>query len=56
METRLHIDRFEAMIRLAKDAGAVVAQEMKAAVKTLTEDLVKSMGGSTEGVKLMEED
>ncbi|KZS92362.1 ribosomal protein S5 domain 2-like protein [Sistotremastrum niveocremeum HHB9708] len=56
METRLHIDRFEAMMRLAKDAGAVVAQEMKVAVKTRTEDLVKSMGGATEGAKLTEEE
>lgn len=45
METRLHVDRFEEIFRLACDAGKVLHQEMRAAVKERTTDLVRAMEG-----------
>ncbi|RDB31045.1 Exosome complex component ski6 [Hypsizygus marmoreus] len=44
METRLHVDRFEKIFRLAGDAGKVIHGEMKSAVKTRTSALVTAMG------------
>ncbi|KAF6744051.1 exosome component 4 [Ephemerocybe angulata] len=32
METRLHVDRFEEILNLARDAGAILHQEMKEAI------------------------
>jgi exosome complex component RRP41 len=43
METRLHVDRFEEIFRLAGDAGKVLHGEMKAAVKSRTNALVTAM-------------
>lgn len=43
METRLHVDRFEEIFKLAGDAGKVVHSEMKAAVKSQTSMLVAAM-------------
>jgi exosome complex component RRP41 len=45
METRLHVDRFEELLNLAKDAGSVIEKEMKLHVRARTEDLVNKMGG-----------
>ncbi|KAG6877513.1 hypothetical protein C0993_006463 [Termitomyces sp. T159_Od127] len=44
METRLHVDRFEEIFRLAADAGKVIHGEMKSAVKSRTHTLVTAMG------------
>lgn len=43
METRLHVDRFEEIFRLAGEAGTVIHREMRRAVKDRTEQLVASM-------------
>jgi len=43
METRLHVDRFEEIFRLAGEAGKVIHEEMKKAVKDRTEQLVDAM-------------
>lgn len=43
METRLHVDRFGEMFRLACDAGKVIHAEMKKAVKARTQRLVNAM-------------
>jgi|SRR5882762_7227081 exosome complex component RRP41 len=44
METRLHVDRFEEIFRLAIDAGKVIHKEMKDAVRNRTDALVSAMG------------
>lgn len=44
METRLHIDRFEEIFRLAAEAGQVIHKEMKSAVRARTHALVSAMG------------
>lgn len=44
LETRLHVDRFEEVFRLAGDAGKVLHSEMKGAVQSRTSALVTSMG------------
>ncbi|KIJ66774.1 hypothetical protein HYDPIDRAFT_128111 [Hydnomerulius pinastri MD-312] len=44
METRLHVDRFEEIFRLAVDAGKVLHQEMKTALQKRTRSLVTSLG------------
>ncbi|KAJ8072600.1 Exosome non-catalytic core component [Marasmius tenuissimus] len=43
METRLHVDRFEEIFRLAGEAGTVIHSEMKRAVKEKTAKLVDAM-------------
>lgn len=47
METRLHVDRFEEIIRLACDAGNVIHREMKGAVCLRTGALIAAMGSGT---------
>lgn len=44
METRLHVDRFEEIFRLAGDAGKVIHEEMKGAILSRTSALVTAMG------------
>lgn len=44
METRLHVDRFEEIFRLAADAGKVIHGEMKSAVQSRTNALITAMG------------
>lgn len=44
METRLHVDRFEEIFRLAGEAGKVLHREMKGAVMGRTSTLVNAMG------------
>jgi len=51
METRLHVDRFEEIIRLAVDAGKVIHREMKSAVKNRTDTLVIAMGSGSRPVR-----
>ena len=43
METRLHVDRFGEMFKLACDAAKVIHGEMKKAVKARTQRLVDAM-------------
>jgi exosome complex component RRP41 len=43
METRLSIDRFEGMLRLAVEAAAVVAAEMDAVVREWAERTARTM-------------
>jgi exosome complex component RRP41 len=44
METRLHVDRFEEILRLAGEAGPVIHKEMRAVVRQRTKDLLDGMG------------
>ncbi|KAH7102766.1 ribosomal protein S5 domain 2-type protein [Auriculariales sp. MPI-PUGE-AT-0066] len=46
MDTRLHVERFEEIFRLAGDAAKFVHEEMRAAVRNTTRSLVKAMGGA----------
>lgn len=50
METRLHVDRFEEIFRLAGEAGKVLHREMKSAVMGRTSGLVDAMGSQGTGV------
>lgn len=43
METRLHVDRFEELFRLAVEAGGAIHEEMKTAILERSDRLVKSM-------------
>ncbi|EJD48999.1 exosome component 4, partial [Auricularia subglabra TFB-10046 SS5] len=45
MDTRLHVERFEEIFRLAVEAAAVLHEEMRSAVRETTSGLVKAMGG-----------
>lgn len=47
METRLHVDRFEEIFRLAIDAGKVIHKEMKSAVRHRTDALVTAMSSGS---------
>jgi len=44
METRLHVERFEEIFRLAVDAGKILHVEMKAALQKRTQSLVATLG------------
>lgn len=56
-ETRLHVDRFEEVFRLAREAGNVLHVEMKESVKSRTEMLVVAMGsGPRVGGELVDGD
>jgi len=46
METRLHMDRFEEVFRLATEAGVAIHQEMKTAILGRSSTLIKSMQSS----------
>jgi exosome complex component RRP41 len=48
METLLHIDRFEEILRLAGEAGPVIHKEMRAVVRERTKDL---LDGMSQGLK-----
>lgn len=50
METRLHVDRFEEIFRLAGEAGKVLHREMKSAVMGRTSGLVDAMGSQGTGI------
>ncbi|KAI0297288.1 ribosomal protein S5 domain 2-type protein [Multifurca ochricompacta] len=56
METRLHIDRFEEILRLAGEAGAVIHKEMRAVVKERTKGLLEGMSIGLRVSKAAEED
>lgn len=43
METRLHVERFGEIFRLAKEAGTIIHKEMQAAIMARTSMLVKSV-------------
>jgi len=55
METRLHVDRFEEIFRLAIDGGKVIHKEMKGAVRERTDVLVTAMESASKStaVELM---
>jgi exosome complex component RRP41 len=44
MESRIHVDRFEEVLRLASEGGNVIHDHMKGAVKARTQNLVVVMG------------
>ncbi|KIM50906.1 hypothetical protein SCLCIDRAFT_742711 [Scleroderma citrinum Foug A] len=44
METRLHVERFEEIFKLAVDAGKILHIEMKAALQKRTRSLVATLG------------
>lgn len=50
METRLHVDRFEDIFRLAEEAGKVLHREMKNAVMGRADTLINAMGSQKIGV------
>jgi len=54
METRLHVDRFEEIFRLAAKAGKVLHEEMRAAVRGRTGQIVRAM--QAEGALKVAED
>lgn len=56
METRLHVDRFEEIFRLACQAGAVIHKEMKGAIKEKTGLLVEAMGAGPKASLAMDVD
>jgi exosome complex component RRP41 len=43
METRLHVDRFEEIFRIATSAGYIIHKEMKTAIKDRSRALVGAM-------------
>jgi exosome complex component RRP41 len=43
METRLHVERFEEIFRLGRDAGKVIHKEMRAAIQATTRQLIGSL-------------
>jgi exosome complex component RRP41 len=45
METRLHVDRFEEILALARDAGVVLGKEMRNQIRARTDGLVRKMRG-----------
>lgn len=49
LETRLHVDRFEEMFRLAVQACKVLHKEMDAAARERTKGLIDAMGGKIGG-------
>lgn len=53
METRLHVDRFEEMLRLGVDACAVLKDEMEAHVKERTGEVVKRMDKAMESQQVL---
>ncbi|KAG6850251.1 hypothetical protein H0H93_015803 [Arthromyces matolae] len=58
METRLHVDRFEEIFKIACDAGKVIHDEMKLSVRSRTSTLVNAMGSGprVSGVDLVDGD
>jgi len=46
METRLHVDRFDELVRLALAASKTLHTEMRTAVRVHTGELVRAMGGN----------
>ncbi|KIM48794.1 hypothetical protein M413DRAFT_437969 [Hebeloma cylindrosporum] len=55
METRLHVDRFEEIFRLATDAGLVLHEEMKAAILARSRSLITSVESQRKEHELPEE-
>lgn len=49
METRLHVDRFEEMLRLGTEACAALKNEMEAVVKENTKRTVETMDNAVRG-------
>lgn len=43
IETRIHVDRFEELLRVAVDAGKVIQEEMKAIILDRSSALIKSL-------------
>ncbi|KAF9554015.1 hypothetical protein CPC08DRAFT_767070 [Agrocybe pediades] len=54
METRLHVDRYEEIFRLAIDAGSIIHEEMKAAVLARSKTLMTCIDLGTHGGEEME--
>ncbi|KAI0249858.1 hypothetical protein BJV78DRAFT_1283662 [Lactifluus subvellereus] len=54
METRLHVDRFEEILKLAGEAGAVIHKEMRAVVRERTEGLLDGMSTGLRASKAAE--
>ncbi|KAK0469947.1 exosome component 4 [Desarmillaria tabescens] len=50
METRLHVDRFEEIFKLACEAGKVFHGEMRAAIRSRTGMLISAMQSATQNV------
>ncbi|KAH6911981.1 exosome component 4 [Coprinopsis sp. MPI-PUGE-AT-0042] len=48
METRLHVDRFEEILNLARDAGAILHREMKDAILDRSASLIAKTGPVTQ--------
>ncbi|KAJ2934407.1 hypothetical protein H1R20_g2653, partial [Candolleomyces eurysporus] len=56
METRLHVDRFEEILNLARDAGAILHQEMKEAVLSRSASLIAMAEPVTKGQSRADDD
>ena len=55
METRLHVDRFEEILKLAGEAGAVIHKEMRAVVREHTKGLLDAMSTGLQASKAAED-
>ncbi|KAJ3510340.1 hypothetical protein NLJ89_g4739 [Agrocybe chaxingu] len=55
METRLHVDRFEEVFRVATEAAVVIHEEMKAAIMARSRTLIASMKTGSQQPGEMEE-
>jgi len=55
METRLHVDRFEEILRVAGEAGAVIHKEMRAVVRDRTKRLLDGMNAGLRASNAAEE-
>jgi len=55
METRLHVDRFEEILRLAGEAGTVIHKEMRAVVMDRTKRLLDGMDSGLRASNAAEE-
>lgn len=55
METRLHVERFEEILNLARDAGKILHQEMKEAILSRASSLVAMAEPITKGHKADED-
>ena len=55
LETRLHVDRFEEILRLAGEAGVAIHKEMRTVVKERTKGLLDGISTGLRASKLAED-
>lgn len=55
METRLHVDRFEEILNLARDAGSILHREMKDAILDRSSSLIAKTGPGAQ-IRMQDDD